>query len=141
MNMERPGSPSAKTVAPASRRRSTSMETSRSRLASERPPKKGVASKNAFRSGELATIHLIYSRSRQRQAGQAVEGVARANFGPTSYGAGIRRRRSLYLSVPSIEEPSHEGHETYDRTELGVGAVRYVRACKTGSSSSARQDL
>src|SRR2546430_7640267 len=70
MNIERPGSPSATTVAPASTRRSTSIETRRSRLASERPPKKGVASKNAFRSGELTVIGLIYSRSRRRQAGQ-----------------------------------------------------------------------
>src|SRR5882672_6470454 len=71
MNMERPGSPSATTVAPTSKRRSTSIETRRSRLASERPPKKGVASKNAFRSGELTAIDLIYSRSQRRQAGQA----------------------------------------------------------------------
>ena len=67
MNIERPGSPSATIVAPASKRRSTSIETRRSRLASERPPKKGVASKNAFRSGELTAIGPIYSRSRQRQ--------------------------------------------------------------------------
>src|ERR1700688_4403980 len=58
MNIERPGSPSATTVAPTSKRRSTSIETKRSRLASERPPKKGVASKNAFRSGELTAIDL-----------------------------------------------------------------------------------
>src|SRR5215213_2126028 len=67
MYIERPGSPSATIVAPASRRRSTSMETSRSRLASERPPKKGVAHKNAFRSGELTAIGPIYPRPRQRQ--------------------------------------------------------------------------
>src|ERR1700680_3077151 len=71
MNIERPGSPSATTVAPTSKRRSTSIETKRSRLASERPPKKGVAIKNAFRSGELTAIDLIYSRSQRRQAGQA----------------------------------------------------------------------
>src|SRR5947199_315893 len=53
--------------APASERRSTSIEIRRSRLASERPPKKGVASKNAFRSGELTAIAPIYPRSRQRQ--------------------------------------------------------------------------
>src|ERR1700756_5304690 len=41
-----------------SKRRSTSIETKRSRLASERPPKKGVATKNAFRSGELTAIAL-----------------------------------------------------------------------------------
>src|SRR5436190_19010073 len=64
MNIERPGSPSATTVAPMSKLRSTSIETRRSRLASERPPKKGVAIKNAFRSGELAAIYLICSRSR-----------------------------------------------------------------------------
>src|ERR1700681_1621485 len=66
MNIERPGSPSATTVAPASKWRSTSMETRRSRLASERPPKNGVAIKNAFRSGELTAIHLIYSGSGKR---------------------------------------------------------------------------
>src|SRR3990170_3465164 len=70
MNMERPCSPSATMVAPTSKRRSTSIETRRSRPASERPPKKGVASKNAFRSGELTAIGVIYSRSRRRQAGQ-----------------------------------------------------------------------
>src|ERR1035441_2991718 len=71
MNIERPGSPSATTVAPTSKRRSTSIETKRSRLASERPPKKGVAIKNAFRSWELIAIDLIYSRSQRRQAGRA----------------------------------------------------------------------
>src|SRR5215475_6386520 len=60
--IERPGSPSATTVAPTSKRRSTSIEIRRSRLASESPPKKGVATKNAFRSGELTAIG--YSRSR-----------------------------------------------------------------------------
>src|SRR3984893_16454233 len=58
MNIERPGSPPATTVATTSKRRSTSIETKRSRPASERPPKKGVASKNAFRSGELTAIDL-----------------------------------------------------------------------------------
>src|SRR6266853_942326 len=67
MNIERPCSPSATTVAPTSKRRSTSIEPKRSRPASERPPKKGVAIKNAFRSGELIAIHLIYSRSQRRQ--------------------------------------------------------------------------
>src|ERR1700722_2335169 len=71
MNMERPASPSATTVAPTSKRRSTSIETRRSRLASERPPKKGVSSKNAFRSGELTAIDVIYSRFLRRQADQA----------------------------------------------------------------------
>src|SRR5580692_10104691 len=71
MNIERPGSPSATTVAPTSKRRSTSIETSRSRLASERPPKKGVASRNAFRSGETTVIDQIYSRRFWRQARDA----------------------------------------------------------------------
>src|SRR6516164_1243752 len=68
MNIERPASPSATMVAPTSTRRSTSIETKRSRLASERPPKKGVATKNAFRSGELTAIGPIYSRSRDLTA-------------------------------------------------------------------------
>src|SRR5882672_1798831 len=76
MNIERPGSPSATTVAPTSKRRSTSIETRRSRLAPERPPKKGVATKNAFRSGELTAIDLIYSHSQRRQAGQAARSIA-----------------------------------------------------------------
>src|SRR6476660_10063113 len=67
MNIGRPGSPSATTVAPMSKQRSSSMETMRSRLASERPPKKGVASKNAFRSGELTGIYPIYPQLRLRQ--------------------------------------------------------------------------
>src|ERR1700744_1372356 len=66
--MERPGSPSATTVAPASKRRSTSMEIRRSRLGPGRPPKKGVSSRNAFRSGELTAIELIYAGGRPRQA-------------------------------------------------------------------------
>jgi hypothetical protein len=53
------------------------------RLASERPPKKGVSSRNAFRSGELTAIARIYSRSRQRQAGLACEDLIQ---GP-SFGA------------------------------------------------------
>src|SRR6476660_5701161 len=81
MNIERPGSPSATTVAPTSKRRSTSIGTKRSRLASERPPKKGVASKNAFRSGELTAIDLMYSRSQRRQAGQARRDVSRLRGG------------------------------------------------------------
>src|SRR5258705_12200166 len=63
MNIERPGSPSATTVAPTSKRRSTSIETRRSRLASESPPKKGVATKNAFRSGELTVIRTSRTRN------------------------------------------------------------------------------
>src|SRR6516165_8416596 len=63
MYIELPGSPSSTTVAPTSKRHSTNIEIRRSRLASERPPKKGVATKNAFRSGELTAISLIYSRS------------------------------------------------------------------------------
>src|SRR5882757_8308691 len=79
MNIERPGSPSATTVAPTSKRRSTSIETKRSRLASERPPKKGVARRNAFRSGELTAIDLIYASSQRRQAGQARREVSTIN--------------------------------------------------------------
>src|SRR5215210_7121920 len=75
MNIERPGSPSATTVAPTSKRRSTSIDTRRSRLASERPPKKGVATKNAFRSDELTTINLIYSRSRNLTAPRAPDAM------------------------------------------------------------------
>src|SRR5262249_29517831 len=55
-------------LAPTSKRRSTSIEIRRSRLASERPPKKGVATRNAFRSGELAIIGPIYCRSRNLAA-------------------------------------------------------------------------
>ena len=55
-------------MAPASKRRSTSIEIRRSRLASARPPKKGVATKNAFRSGELTTISQIYSCNRNLAA-------------------------------------------------------------------------
>jgi hypothetical protein len=54
----------------ASKRRSTSIETSGSRLASERPPKDGVASKKAFRSVELTAIELIYVGLSPWQAGQ-----------------------------------------------------------------------
>src|SRR5258707_5331365 len=79
MNIERPCSPSATIVAPTSKRRSTSIETKRSRLASERPPKKGVAIKNAFKSGELTAIDLIYSRSKRRQAGRARRDVSTIN--------------------------------------------------------------
>src|SRR6266704_566387 len=79
MNIERPGSPSATTVAPTSKWRSTSIETKRSRLASERPPKKGVAIRNAFRSGELTAIDLIYSGAQRRQAGQARREVSTIN--------------------------------------------------------------
>jgi hypothetical protein len=55
-------------LAPRPKRRSTSIEIRRSRLASERPPKKGVATKNAFSSGELIVISLIYSRSQNLTA-------------------------------------------------------------------------
>src|ERR1700749_2599142 len=75
MYIERPGSPSATTVAPASKRRSTSIETRISRLASERPPKKGVASRNAFRSGELTVIPEIYSRPQALQNERARAGL------------------------------------------------------------------
>src|SRR5688500_5421910 len=68
MYIERPGSPSATTVAPASKRRSTSIEIRRSRLASERPPKKGVATRKVFRSGELITISRVYASSRRLTA-------------------------------------------------------------------------
>src|SRR5438874_11975560 len=89
MNIERPGSPSATTVAPTSKRRSTSIENKRSRLAPERPPKKGVARRNAFRSGELTAIDLIYSRSQRRQAGEARREVSAINSC-----AGLSGRRS-----------------------------------------------
>jgi hypothetical protein len=52
------------------KRRSTCIETKRSQLASERPPKNGVASKNAFRSGELIAIDKIYSRDQRWQAAE-----------------------------------------------------------------------
>src|SRR4051812_11561687 len=64
MNIERPSSPSATMVAPASKTRSTSIDIRTSRLASGRPPKKGVATRNVFRSGELTAIGRIYSRAR-----------------------------------------------------------------------------
>src|SRR5262245_31113653 len=75
MYIERPGSPSATTVTPTSKRRSTSIEIRRSRLASERPPKKGVATKNAFKSGELTAINQIYSRSRNLTAPDRLPGI------------------------------------------------------------------
>src|SRR5271170_5607070 len=61
INIERPGSPSATTVEPASKWRSTSIEIRRSRLDSERPPKKGVSTKNAFSSSEQTAISLSNS--------------------------------------------------------------------------------
>src|ERR1700682_2705241 len=100
MNIERPGSPSATTVAPTSKRRSTSIETRRSRLASERPPKKGVASKNAFRSGELTAIDLIYSRSQRRQAGQT------RRAGSSNRRSNHPRRLQLLDLVRSISQRS-----------------------------------
>ncbi|VTZ48717.1 hypothetical protein MPC4_110017 [Methylocella tundrae] len=64
-------------VAPTSNWRSTSIEIRRSRLASERPPKKGVETKNAFRSGELTAIGLIYFRSRDLKPSYHLRLVAR----------------------------------------------------------------
>src|SRR6266851_9794073 len=128
MNIERPGSPSATTVAPTSKRRSTSIETKRSRLASERPPKKGVAIKNAFRSGELIAIDLIYSRSQRRQAGRARRcfsgccGVVLADYPPRGEAAGPsnpwrcgwRRAASSDRDAPILSEgcsPAHRGQD------------------------------
>ena len=64
MYIDRPGSPSATMLSPRSKRRSSSIEIRRSKLASETPPNKGVATKNAFSSGELTIITSIYSCSR-----------------------------------------------------------------------------
>src|SRR4051812_16164220 len=83
-NIERPGSPSATTVAPASKRRSTSMETSSSRLPSGRPPKKGVATRNAFRSGELTAIAQYTSTATH---GPSPEGPAGPNNDTPSFQA------------------------------------------------------
>src|SRR5262249_60593973 len=58
----------ATTVAPTSKRCSTSIAIRRSRLASGSPPKNGVATRNALRSGELTAISLIYSRPRSLTA-------------------------------------------------------------------------
>ena len=102
MNIERPGSPSATTVAPTSKRRSTSIETKRSRLASERPPKKGVASKNAFRSGELTAIDLIYSRSQRRQAGQARRDVSTINSCAGVSGCRSSRQTGLIIALKRL---------------------------------------
>src|SRR5580700_5193169 len=113
MNKERPGSPSVTTVAPASKWRSTSIETRRSRLASGRPPKKGVASKNAFRSGELTAIGAIYSRRLRRQAG---EGGALQSQHPSS--------EPPTISVRFAEPPSVEGTDTQVGEEAaGADAV------------------
>src|SRR3954468_11895404 len=90
MNIERPGSPSAKIVAPASKLRSDSIETKRSRLASERPPKKGVASKNAFRSGELTGIYPIYPQPPQRQDWNQLSGPG----APASCNGSLQRTTS-----------------------------------------------
>jgi len=76
-------------VAPTSKWRSTSIETRRSRLASERPPKKGVATKNAFRSGELTAISLIYSHSWDLTA-------------PYRLRLASQRRDSVYVRTPAI---------------------------------------
>src|ERR1700730_12802861 len=102
MNIERPGSPSATTVAPTSKRRSTSIETKRSRLASESPPKKGVASKNAFRSGELTAIDLIYARSQRRQAGRARRDASTIIV---ARGSGRRPSRQTSLII-ALKRPS-----------------------------------
>src|SRR6202166_4026952 len=119
MNMERPGSPSATTVVPASKRRSTSIEMRRSRLASERPPKKGGASKNAFRSGELTAIHRIYSRFHQRQAGHARRNASAIN----TYAEAPADRAGRLTSAASRRS-------VCDRRqgELKAGAVGYVCA-------------
>src|SRR6266849_378737 len=112
MNIERPGSPSATTVAPTSKRRSTSIETRRSRLASERPPKKGVAIKNAFRSGELIAIDLIYFRSQRRQVGRARRcfsgccGVVLADYPPRGEAAGPSHYRAC---VAKLAMYAHRG--------------------------------
>src|SRR6266700_764106 len=105
MNIERPGSPSATIVAPTSKRRSTSIETKKSRLASERPPKKGVASKNAFRSGELTAIDLIYSRSQRRQAGHARRNVSTIN---TCAGG---RAATYTILVTGVQRMNREGRD------------------------------
>ena len=114
MNIERPGSPSATTVAPTSKRRSTSIETKRSRLASERPPKKGVAIKNAFRSGELTAIDLIYSRSQRRQAGQARR-IA-------DISAGSSRRTGLIAALKKLR--AGVGANSVREAVIGPGAGR-----------------
>src|SRR5271169_5121916 len=100
MNIERPGSPSATMVAAASKRRSTSIETRRSRLVSERPPKKGVASKNAFRSGALIAIDPIYSRSQRRQAGQVGRDVSAINVA-RGVGLAIARQTGVIIALPA----------------------------------------
>src|SRR3954451_13397610 len=117
MNIERPGSPSATMVAPASKRRSTSMDTRRSRLASDRPPKKGVASKNAFRSGELSAIGAIYSRSRKRQVGK---GLSRPREAAGRTPSGLRSARDL---VPFRAGALLDRHQP----RLVVGLVDYFR--------------
>src|SRR3984957_2604596 len=103
MNIERPGSPSATTVSPTSKRRSTSIETKRSKLASETPPKKGVASKNAFRSGELTAIEIIYSRSQRRQAGQARAGQTGRRY--LCVDEAVRRPAGIYVFTALIALP------------------------------------
>src|SRR5437016_7175906 len=103
MNIERPGSPSATTVTPASTRRSTSIETRRSRLASETPPKNGVASKNAFRSGEPTAMELLYPRSLRRQAGPSRRDISRlmvVRAADTGSGLPLRPRLSYGDLIP-----------------------------------------
>src|ERR1700704_4925676 len=128
MNIERPGSPSATIVAPTSKRRSTSIETKRSRLASERPPKKGVASKNAFRSGELTAIDLIYSRSQRRQAGQARRNVSTIN---TCAGVSGCRSSPWGGLVPSRQPGIHAmivNLQTAKLLEIEIPATLLARA-------------
>jgi hypothetical protein len=126
MNIERPGSPSATTVAPTSKRRSTSIETKRSRLASERPPKKGVAIKNAFRSGELIAIDLIYSRSRRRQAGRArrcfsgCRGVVLADYPPRGEAAGPSHYRAC---VAKLAMYAHRGAKQTWRVPMATSEI------------------
>src|SRR5260221_13747807 len=114
MNIERPGSPSATTVAPTSKRRSTSIETKRSRLASERPPKKGVASKNAFRSGELTAIDLN------------ILPLPAAASGPSPTG----RIHDKYLrGVPGCRSSRQTGLIIAGKRPLGLAALVDPRKC------------
>src|ERR1700676_5613223 len=113
MNIERPGSPSATTVAPTSKRRSTSIETRRSRLASERPPKKGVATRNAFKSGELTAIGLIYARSRHLTAPCRLRlriavwtGVTCDTRPFSDTGCAMRHQENVYLCGGDEQSPS-----------------------------------
>src|SRR6266851_5527143 len=127
MNIERPGSPSATTLAPTSKRRSASIETRRSRLASERPPKKGVARRNAFRSGELTAIDLIYARSQRRQAGQARRELSAGK--PCGYAAagGPNQVVSAPASPSRVGSPTQATYPS-GRINTAVGAVTGPRA-------------